>query len=462
MHLSARSLPPGPKGAPFIGSWRELMRDQFGFLMELGRYGDIAACQICGRTIYLVNHPDYIREVLVDQRAQIVKHPQDLKRMRFLGTGLLTSEGDFHARQRRLMQPAFQYQQVKNYAGIMQDCTLRMMEEWRAGEFRDMAAEMMQVTLAIAGKTFFGVDVGSTQARRVSAALSILQAVAIRPRMLLPLPEWALPLSNLQMRRASQALEEVIMPIISERRASATNTGTTDTGDLLLTLLKAQDENSGIGMTDEEVRDEVVTLFLAGHETTANALTWTWYLLSQHPEAEARLHDELEKVVGGRVPTLDDLPHLAYTEMVVKESLRLYPPAWSLNPRQARRDLKLGEYTIPKNSMILVMPYVIHHNPRFFPEPERFDPERFNAENEKQIPKYAYLPFGAGPRVCMGQTFAMIEARLILATVAQRFQLSRESNQEITLSPQITLSAKHGMRMQINARRISHQTYSQN
>jgi cytochrome P450 len=257
------------------------------------------------------------------------------------------------------------------------------------------------------------------------------------------------PTKNNRLRKKAKAVfYDTIDQLIAERRETAVNGQIEDTGDLLSMLLLTQDE-TGRAMDDNQVRDEMVTFFAAGHETTSNALTWTWYLLSQHPEVEALLHEEVDRVLEGRLPALHDLAQLPYTEMVLKEAMRLYPPAWTLSARQATEDTTIGDYPVPKNTLVFVAPYAVHRRPEYFPEPERFDPQRFTPENEKKLPRYAYIPFGAGPRVCVGNFFAMMEAQLIIATIAQRFRLQLEPGQEIALNPLITLSPKYGLKMRL-------------
>lgn len=441
--------PPGPKGVPIAGSIFELARDPLDFFCRLGSLGPITTYRIGRSQSYLINHPDYIQQVLVGQRDTIWKEAHDMKWLgRFLGIGLLTSDGEYHRRQRRLVQPAFHYGRIQNFGKVMVEYTTRALDQWRTGEIRDIDDEMSRLTMAIVGKTLFGTEVDDATMHRVSAALDVLQrASADVIQMILALPEW-LPLpSNIRVRRATASLDAAILPIIAARR-----TAQTDSGDLLSMLLLAQDEENGQGMTDRQVRDETITIFLAGHETTANALTWALYLLSQHPEAVERLETELDQVLAGRAPTLEDLPELRYTEMVVKETLRLYPPAWILATRQAQSEVEVGGYRIPKSGLVLISPYVMHRHPGYFPDPERFDPERFSPERERSIPKYAHIPFGAGAHVCIGNSFALMEARLLLATIIQRYRLSLAPGQVVEKEPLITLGTKHGMRMRLETR----------
>jgi len=310
---------------------------------------------------------------------------------------------------------------------------------------------MMSLTMFVVAKTLFNADMDEMagQAKTIGHAIEELQAISNSEyKAIFNWPEWIPTPKNRRRKKSRNVIYSTIDNLIAERRATAVNGRVADTGDLLSMLLLAQDED-GRTMNDNQVRDELVTLFAAGHETTSNALAWTWYLLSQHPDVEAKLHREVDTVLDGRLPTLQDLPNLPYTEMVLKESMRLYPPAWTLSARQAVEDTTVGDYLIPKDRLIFVAPYAVHRRPQFFPEPERFDPERFTPENEKKLPRYAYVPFGAGPRVCIGNSFAMMEAHLILVTIAQRFRLELDPDQEIELNPLITLSPKYGLKMRV-------------
>jgi cytochrome P450 len=440
---------PGPKGLPLLGSVIDMTRDRLDFYGRLGAYGPISRFFFGRFPVYLLNHPDLIQEVLVSRRDDVWKAPFERQRLsRWLGLGLLTSEGDFHRRQRRLAQPAFHYGRIQSYADTMVRATSAMLEQWHDGEVRDVDRDMSRLTMEIVGLTLFGAQVSDDTAARVTAALEMLQKASLSVvESMLPIPSMIPLPSRVAIRRGKAELDAVIRPIIAARRASGD-----DRGDLLSMLLLARDEATGEHMNDTQVRDEVVTIFLAGHETTANTLTWAWHLLSRHPEVAARLHDELDTVLGERAPTLADLPRLSFTEMVVKETLRMYPPAWLLAPRQAQVDMQIGGYQLAAGSVFLISPYVSHRNPEFFPEPGRFDPERFSEEREKEIPKYAYVPFGAGAHVCIGNSFAMMEARLLLATIAQCFTLTHIRGQVVKTQPLITLGTRDGLRMRLARR----------
>ncbi|MBI1928965.1 cytochrome P450, partial [Candidatus Poribacteria bacterium] len=406
--MKTPSRPPGPKGKPLVGSLFDFRRDMIGFLSKLARdYGDIVYFKLGPQKAFFLNHPDFIKDVLVTHHRNFLKSRVMERAQLLLGTGLLTSEDDFHLRQRRLVQPAFHHSRIAAYGKVMVDYAGRMGERWQDGEMVDIAKEMMRLTLAIVGKTLFDTDVES-EADTVGEALS--QILALFPRISLPFSELLdhLPLpSNRRFMKARQQLDATIYRMIEARRASGE-----DRGDLLSMLLLAQDEEGdGSGMTDAQVRDEAMTLFLAGHETTANALTWTWYLLSQNPEAEKRLHAELDAVLGDRLPSVADLEQLPYTRMVFAEAMRLYPPAWAIS-RRVREDYEVGGYVVPAGAIVFVSQYVMHHDPRYYPEPFRFDPERWTLQLEATRPRFAYFPFGGGARRCIGESFARMEGVL--------------------------------------------------
>lgn len=443
--------PPGPRGNWLLGSMVELMRDSLGYMIDLASYGEISMARVGPFRVYLLNNPDAIQEFLITQRDKHTKDQRDAKLLgRFLGMGLLTNEGENHKRQRKLVQPAFHLKRIQAYADVMVEQTTRLLDTWQTGEVRDVDHEMTNLTLGIVSKTLFNADVSAAEAEAVSHALDDLQAAMTRlTTIIIPVPAW-LPLPiNRRIKAATATIDRIVWRVINERRASGV-----DEGDLLSMLLLAKDEDGQHGMSDQQVRDEVITLFLAGHETTSNALTWTLYLLSQHPKVLSRLQDELDTVLGDRPPTMADLGQLRWNEMIIKESMRLYPPAWSLGPRTVHTPITIGGYTIDKNTAVMISPYTLHHNARYWPDPERFDPERFSPENEKARHKYAYIPFGAGPRVCIGTTFATMEAQLILATIAQRFTWTIEPDQKIVLDPQLTLGPKYGMHLRFARRPV--------
>jgi cytochrome P450 len=423
-------------------------RDPTGFLLDSAReYGDVVHFKFGPQEVYLLNHPDYIRDVLVTNHRNFVKSRGLVMAKKFLGEGLLTSEGEFHRRQRRLAQPAFHRQRINAYATVMTDYGAQTRNRWQANETLDISQEMMRLTLAIVGKTLFDANV-EAEASEIGKALT--DVMQLFDRITSPfaglLEKLPLP-SNLRWLKAKQRLDETMYRIIDERRRSGE-----DRGDLLSMLLLAQDEEGdGTGMTNQQLRDEAMTLFVAGHETTANALTWTWYLLSQHPEVEAKLHDEIDTVLGGNLPTAEDVGRLIYTEMVFAESMRLYPPAWILG-RRVLNDYEVGDYVVPSGAIILMSPWVMHHDPRFYPEPFEFDPERWTPNARESRPKFAYFPFGGGPRVCIGEPFAWMEGVLLIATIAQEWKMRLAPDQRVQTKPMITLRAKYGMRMVLQKR----------
>lgn len=448
--MTTPNFPPGPRRQLFGGNFIAFRRDPLNYLQKLTReYGDIVYFRMGPQDVFFLNHPDHIKDVLVTHNQNFIKGRALQRSKRLLGEGLLTSEGQFHRRQRRLAQPAFHRQRIASYADLMTTYAEQMSARWQDGETRDISEEMMRLTLAIVGKTLFDTDV-EEDAREVGQALTVI--MNLFNAMLLPFSELLEKLPLPQKKRFQQAkdqLDKIIYRLIDERRRSGE-----DHGDLLSMLLLAQDEEeSSGGMTDEQVRDEAMTIFLAGHETTSNAMSWTWYLLSQHPEVEAKLHEELDAVLGGRVPTFDDVAQLRYTEMVLAESMRLYPPAWAVG-RLSIDEYEVGGYRLPKGSLILLSQYVMHRDARYFADPERFDPLRWTTEAREARPVYSYFPFGGGPRRCVGEGFAWMEGVLLLATLARHWRLRLVPNHTVKPHPVITLRPKHGMLMKLERREV--------
>ena len=400
-----------------------------------------------GPPAYLLSNPEHIEHVLVKNNRNFIKDRVTKQMLGILGDGLLTSDGDFWRRQRRLAQPAFHRERIENYARTMVSYTERMLEDWRDGEERNVHHDMMRLTLEIVAKTLVNADIAG-DAEDVGAALGTImahfsdQGNGVFLRML---PDSVPTPSNLRFRRAQRQLEEFIYGIIDERRKSGR-----DTGDLLSMLLHARDED-GSRMSDEQLRDEVMTIVMAGHETTAIALSWTFYLLGKHPKVEEKLHSELEVALDGLSPTIADLPRLPYTDAIIKESMRLYPPAWAIG-REVLEDCEIGGFHVPAKTQMFISQYVVHHDPRFFDNPEAFFPERWAGGLEKRLPKFAYFPFGGGPRLCIGQSFATMEAILLLATIAQNFRLELVPGQTVQTQPSITLRPKHGIRVTLQTR----------
>ncbi len=415
--------------------------------MRMARdYGDLPYFRLGPYPVYLINHPDLVREIFVTQQANFIKS-RALQRARILlGDGLLTSEGELHRRQRRLVQPAFHRERLAAYGSVMAEYAVRLRERWKSGDTLDISGEMMRLTLAIVGKTLFSADVESEASEIGDALTTVLKMFRM---LMMPFSEYLEKLPLPAMRRFEKAqarLDATIYGMIRERRQSGV-----DTGDLLSTLLLAQDDEGSGGMTDQQVRDEALTLFLAGHETTANALTWTWYLLSQNPDCERRLHQELDQVLAGRPPAVADLPNLRYTEMVLAEAMRLYPPAWAIG-RMSKAPFELGGIHIAARSICILSPYVVQRDPRWFPDPERFDPERWTPEARDARPKFSYFPFGGGARVCIGERFAWMEGVLLIAALAQKWKLRLDPSQRVEPLPLITLRTRYGMRMRLEAR----------
>ena len=446
--------PPGPK-ARFPG---ELLlafrRDPLGlFERTAHQYGDVALVRLGRTRLYLLNHPDLVKDVLVLEHRRFHKG-RGLELAKYLlGDGLLTSEGEFHRRQRRLAQPAFHQQRIAGYAAAMVRQSGRLSERWAELGDRppvvDIHAEMMRVTLAIVAETLFGADVEG-EAQEIGQAIATSMEL-FRSYMSLPfaplLERLPLP-STRRFLKARARLDTTIYRLIAERRAAAE-----DRGDLLSMLLLAQDEEGSGGMTDQQLRDEAMTLFLAGHETTANALTWSWYLLSQHPEVEARLHAELDMVLEQRRAEAADVHRLPYASAVLAESMRLYPPAWVIG-RRAIMEHEVAGDRVPRGSSVLVSQWVMHRDPRFFPDPQRFNPDRWTEAARAARPRFAYFPFGAGPRICIGEQFAWMEGVLVLATLARRWRPRLVPGQRIALQPSITLRPAGGIRMVLDRRTV--------
>lgn len=400
-------------------------------------YGDIVCLRFFHIRTYLVLHPDLIEDVLVNNAAKFIKGRVLRANRHIFGNGLLTSEGDFWLRQRRMMQPAFHRARIANYASTMTACATQLLETWKPGVPIDLHDEMMGLTLQIVGKTLFNADV-ERDAPQVGETLHVLLEYTADFRRLVMTPKWLPTRRNLQAKRAVRQLTEIIDRIIEQRRQSRD-----DAGDLLSLLIQAQDED-GSRMTTQQLRDEALTLFLAGHETTASSLSWTWWLLTQNPQVEEKLHTELDSVLNGRTPTLEDLPRLTYTSHVLSESMRLYPPAWAI-ARLAIADHELAGYPVPKGTGIAAVPWVVHRDPRWYDNPEQFIPERWEGDLLKKNPRFAYFPFSFGARQCIGNSFALMEANLVLATIAQQFSFHLLPQREVVPLASITLRPRRGI-----------------
>ena len=399
---------------------------------------------------YQLTHPRDIEHVLQTNAQNYTKGRNYKKFIPATGNGLLVSDGDLWRRQRRLAQPAFHRQRLTAFAEVMAREAKAQAAGWLRRTDRerplDVAEEMMRLTLRIIGLTMFTTDL-TADTDAIGRALHVIRAHAIRSMWQpVPVPVWLPTPANLRFRRALADGDRVMLRTIEARRS-----GEVQNDDLLSLLLRARDEETGEGMSDEQLRAEVVTIIGAGHESTAVTLSWTWYLLAQHPEAEARLHEELGRELSGRTPTLEDLPRLRYTTMVVEEAMRLYPPAWALS-RTAKRADTLGGYPVPAGSEAIIIPYVTHRHPDFWDAPDRFDPERFTPARRETRPRFSYVPFGAGPRLCIGQHFAMTEMLIVVATLAQRFRLRLAPGATVTPDPSITLRPRDGVPMILHER----------
>jgi cytochrome P450 len=451
--MAQPARPPGPHinlGLAVIGQMfpKRFPFDPLAFGLNIAReFGDIAHYHVGPLHVYQLAHPDFARQILIEEpekyyKARLIKQAFGP----FAGQGLLTSDGAVWRRQRKLIQPAFHHAQLVAYGATMVSHTQRMIDSFEDGGQVEIPEEMARLTLAIVVQTLFGADVTRDSKEVGGLMVAVLDAANDRLNSILRFPSWVPTRRNREEKRALRRIDELLNRFIAEHRAARVAPA-----DLLSVLLAATDEESGIGMSDSQLHEEMMTLFLAGHETTAMVLTWTWYLLSQHPDVEEKLVSEVSRVLRGRAPTVADLAQLPYTEMVVRESMRLYPPAPGF-AREPIEDVRIGGYVVPRGSLITVNTYALHRDRRFFDAPERFDPERFSAGWEERIPRYAFLPFGGGPRVCIGNGFAMMEARLIVATVAQRWRLSLEPGQEIVPAQLVTVRPKNGMRMRAERR----------
>jgi cytochrome P450 len=421
--MVANRFPPGPHTGFFdLSLAKRLQTERLDYPLELARtYGDFVHFRLGPVHLYFANHPDLVREVLVTRGKSFRKLPRLIRCLREVdGNGLVLSEGDFWLRQRRLVQPAFNVKRFDGYAKTIVDCARQAVDSWSPGSELNVPLAMRRLTLAIVARTLFGADISGSEEALGAATETISEIVTVQTGRMIQLPIWIPTAENRRKRQAIEVVDRVIRRIIRERRVSGE-----DRGDLLSMLLAAVDEEGdGTGMSDEQVRNESITLFNAGHDTTASALTWTWYLLATHPEIAERVREEAQTVLRGRRAAYADMPALAYTTRVVKESMRLFPPTWALIPRVATQSLTIGGYELPKGAWVYMYPWVLHRDPRFFPDPERFDPDRFAPDRADSIPQHAYIPFGAGPHVCIGNTFATMEMALALATIVPRCRLT--------------------------------------
>jgi cytochrome P450 len=408
-------------------------------------YGDIAHYKIGPHHIVFLNHPELIREVLVVQNDNFIKERTVQRTKMLLGEGMITSEGAVHRAQRLAAQPAFHRQRIGEYGSIIVEEATRIRDSWRAGEQRDIAIDMMHLTLNVVARTLFATDLRD-EVYELAAAINRIMGL-YNFLVMLPAAEWLVhfrPPGLAAFVRARNRIDAVVYRMIDAHQRSGVDRGTLL--DLMLAASPAKDEASR-----QSLRDQVITIFLAGYETVANALSWTWYLLSENPDCEARFHQEVDEVLAGKLPAFEDVSRLRYAENVMAESLRLYPPAWAMG-RHARNDFALGDYFLPARTTVLISQFVTHRDPRFFPDPLRFDPDRFTAEGKGRRTKFTYFPFGAGARQCIGESFAWMEGVLILATLAQTWKLGLIPGHRVEPQPLITLRPKYGMVMQVEPR----------
>jgi len=453
-HLSDRTtkhreyrFPPGFERNLLWFAWRRFRPANpillFQHLTE--KYGDIAHYKIGWNHIVFLNHPDYIREILVVQNDNFVKERTVRRSKMLLGEGMITAEGAQHRQQRQVAQPAFHRQRIPEYAGVMVREAARMRDAWHHGEQRDIARDMMHLALNIVAETLFATDLRDEVDELADAINRIMGLYNFL--VMLPAAEWLVhvrPPGLAAFVRARKRIDAVVHRMIDAHR-----TRHSDGRSLLDLMLAASPDRSP--ESEQSLRDQVITIFLAGYETVANALSWTWYLLSQNPEAETRLHEEIERELQGRMPAYEDNPRLRYVEMVLAESMRLYPPAWAMG-RQALNDFQLGDFFLPAKTTVLISQFITHRDARFFPDPLRFDPERFTPEAKARRTKFSYFPFGAGFRQCIGESLAWMEAVLVLTTLAQKWKLQMVPGHKVEPEPLITLRPKYGMRMQLESR----------
>jgi cytochrome P450 len=471
------NYPPGPSSRLPFSLFFNFLRDPLAVLHNLSKeYGDLSHFKFGGHHIYLINNPDYIKDILVTYNDNFIKSRGLQLAKRILGEGLLTSEGELHHIQRQLIQPVFQPDEISNYANIMTEYAQGISSRWNDQATIDIHREFMHLTLSIVCKAFFNVSIEESETKEIDQYVTTLIEYFNRARMPLAgiIEKFPLP-NNIRFRHAKKQLDTIIYRIIDSHRDNISNhhdkkDGSYPNKDLISLLLQGRTDssisanennksaNKGnkkvhniIDIDKQQLRDNVTTIFLAGHETVANALTWTFYLLSCNPEVETMLHEEVDSVLDNydnTSPTVKDIPKLEYTERVFAESMRLYPPAWAIG-RQAINDCKIDDYVIPAGSSILMSPYLMHHDSRYFPEPERFDPERWNPSEKAKRPRFSYFPFGGGPRSCIGEPFAWMEGILVIATIARHWKMRIMSGHPVILQPLITLRPKYGMQMRL-------------
>jgi cytochrome P450 len=442
--LSLPKIAPGPEGYPLVGVIPKIGGDLLGFFVRMMEaYGDVVRLNLGPRTFYLVTHPDGVKHVLQDNNRNYGKGYDEVRPL--IGNGLVSSEGEFWRRQRRLIQPAFHRTRIAGFAKVMVDTTADALERWRPhardGKPLDIAHEMIRITQRVIARTMFSTDVGpqiDTLLEAFDVGLEYMNQRMFNP---IPFIDKLPTPTNLRFRRAQSTLDEIMYGLIEARRAEADKPE-----DLLTMLLEARDEETGEGMDDKQIRDEVITIFFAGHETTASTLSWAWYLLANHPDTAQKVREEAQRVLGSRQPTIEDWRDLVTTRKVIDESLRLYPPAWMF-ARQALSDDSVCGYFVPDGATILLSPYATHRHPDFWDRPDSFDPSRFDEEHSADRHKLAYFPFGAGPRLCIGRDFALVEATLILSMMARAYRYNLVPGYDVRAQPIATLRPRPGVMM---------------
>lgn len=430
---------------------REYGKDPLAFYQDLAQKGDFVEWQLGPKTMYFLNQPEYVQHVLQlnNRNYQRSTYSNDLLKL-FLRDSLLTLDGESWLSQRRLMQPMFHRKRLAFFSDTMVNLSVEMLDEWQeklqTQESFDLRDEMMSLTLRIAGLTLFNVELRHDTQGIGQAVTEGNEFLNYRMRNFIHPPLWLPTPGVRRFKQATKRLDELVYQIIADRRQQ-----TEQPDDLLAMLMEARDEETGEGMNDEQLRNEVVTMIVAGHETTANALTWALALVALHPHVEEKLHNELRDVLDGRTPTMQDLPNLPYCKMVIDETIRLYPPAWAISRESINED-EIDGYHIKANASMIMLPYMLHRHPKLWHNPEHFDPERFNPERSSTRHKYTYFPFGGGPQLCIGKTFALIEAQLVLANIAQRYWLRLLPNKPLVPEPMVTLRPRHEVMMKAYVR----------
>ncbi len=448
--LHKKSLAPGPRGYPLLGSFLEFRRDVLGLMLRsMHAHGDVVRFRVGPLIVHLLCHPEHIQYVLKNHQNYDKNTRSSAMIKRATGESLLVSNGELWEQQRRLMQASFAPNRVAAFTDLMVAATTDMLARWRTvverDEPLDVASEMMRLTYRIIEKSLFSTETSGGMDSIENAITVALQYTYRRVEKAVNIPEFIPTPRNLRFRKALKTLDRRVFSIIEEHRQMDQDS------DLLSILMRAADDQTNRRMNSRQLRNEAITLLTAGHETTANALAWLWYLLSQHPEIEARVHEEVRDVLAGRTPTVEDLPRLTYTTMTINEAMRIYTPIWAI-VRRVIEDDEIGGYHIPARSHVVISPYVTHRHPEFWEDPETFDPERFASQRFKNVHHYAYIPFGGGPRVCIGQSFAKTEALVITALVARSFRLRLVPGHRVEMHPGITLRTRHGLLMTAHQR----------